>query len=258
MPRESNLRSVPEWAGRITALRNNLKISQGELARKLECSPMTVSRWERGLLVPSGEYFIRLGKLAGNREAWSFWEHTGLQLADVMRALPKAARSKNVLPTHASLERAHAGPGAMSPKADCVVIALPILRANVGSHGKPGAKLLSLDHAPAIGLMSAPADWCPNPRYTSMVRVKGDSMEPLICDGNILAIDSFQTERSALHGKIVVATSENNGLCVSRMRCFDKLEVLESENRSYPPIVLGNKSGWRVLGKVLWWITAAP
>jgi len=220
---------------------------------------MTISRWERGLLVPSGEYFIRLGKLAGNPDAWFFWEYTGLQLADVVRAMPKGTRTPQVLAGPISLERAHAGAaGKISGNAASSTIALRLLNATVGSHGEPGTRLLSLDHAPAIGLMSTPSQWCPNPRYTSLVRVKGDSMEPLIGNGDILAVDSFQSDRTELDGKIVVATSQEKGLSVSRLRCYARVEVLESENHSYPPVVLGTKNGWRILGKVLWWITAAP
>ena len=100
--------------------------------------------------------------------------------------------------------------------------------------------------------------WCPNPGYTSLLRVKGHSMEPLIRNGDILAIDSFQTEHPQLYGKVVVASHEKKGLCVSRLHHYDGLEVLEGENRQYDPVVLNKASGWRVVGRVLWWIAAAP
>src|SRR6267154_754237 len=54
-----------EWAEEIRNLREKLGISQGELARKLDCSAMTVSRWENGQLAPTARYYIELGKLAG-------------------------------------------------------------------------------------------------------------------------------------------------------------------------------------------------
>ncbi len=83
-------------------------------------------------------------------------------------------------------------------------------------------------------------------------------MEPLIRNGDILAVDSFQTDRGGLNGKIVVAVSETSGLSVSRLRRYEDLEVLEGENRRHDPVVLNKASGWRIIGRVLWWISVAP
>ena len=101
-------------------------------------------------------------------------------------------------------------------------------------------------------------NWCPNPSYTSLLRVRGHSMEPLIRDGDILAIDSFQTDRDNLYDKIVVAANEKKGLCVSRLRRYEEIDVLEGENRQHSPAILNKASGWRIVGRVLWWISAAP
>ncbi len=215
---------------------------------------MTVSRWERGLLAPSAEYYIRLGILADGSDTWFFWGQAGLQAGDVARKL-KANGAK--LPTAAALEKAHAG---ITPSPiESEVVAIPLLKAAAGAHGCcAGTKKLSLDRAPATKMMTAPAEWCPNPGYTSLIRVKGDSMEPLIRDGDIVAVDSFQIEPDALDGKIVIVTSERDGLCVSRLHHYPTLTVLESESRRSPAIVMDKESGLRILGRVLWWISAAP
>ena len=83
-------------------------------------------------------------------------------------------------------------------------------------------------------------------------------MEPLIRDGDIAAVDSSQTNRAELDGKLVIVTNEEKGLCVSRLRRYPKFDVLESENRAYQSVVLGKSSGWRIVARVLWWISAAP
>jgi len=106
--------------------------------------------------------------------------------------------------------------------------------------------------------MGAPLEWCPNPGYTSLLRVRGHSMEPLIHDGDIAAVDSSQTDRMQLGGKIVIVSSEEKGLCVSRLRRYPKFDVLESENREYQAVVLDKSSGWHIVARVLWWISAAP
>ena len=104
----------------------------------------------------------------------------------------------------------------------------------------------------------AGSEWCPNPRYTSLLRVAGHSMEPRIHDGDIAAVDSSQTDRAKLAGKIVIVSKEKKGLCVSRLQRYEQFDVLESENREYQSIVLDKSAGWHIVGKVLWWISAAP
>ncbi len=242
-----------EWAQRITSLRERLGINQAELARKMECSAMTVSRWERSLLRPSAEHFIELGNFGNKKEAWFFWELAGIQPSKMLNSLSNSSKARNGIDAP-HLEKAHAG--ASLQKED--LIGIPLLKGVVGSHGVAGDRRSSLRTIPSTEIIGAPAMWCPNPSYTSMLRVRGHSMEPLIRNGDILAIDSFQTDRAELYDKIVVAASEKTGLCVSRLRRFEDLDVLEGENRQHEPVVLNKVSGWRIVGRVLWWIAAAP
>jgi phage repressor protein C with HTH and peptisase S24 domain len=248
---------LQEWAAQITALRERLKINQAELARRMECSAMTVSRWERGLLRPSAQHFIQLGNLGNKSEAWVFWERAGIQASKMASALTRSRRSGAQFQIP-HLEPASAGAHALHRGKNSANVGLPLLKAVVGSHGVPGDPRSSLSTIAATAIVGAPRFWCPNPGYTSMIRVKGHSMEPLIRHGDILAVDSFQTERSGLYGKVVVVASEKHGLCVSHLRRYQDLDVLEAENRRYEPVVLSKATGWRILGRVLWWISAAP
>jgi phage repressor protein C with HTH and peptisase S24 domain len=154
------------------------------------------------------------------------------------------------------LDKAHAGAAAAPHKGH--VVGLPLLKAVIGTHGVQADRRSSLRTIPSSEMVGAPALWCPNPGYTSLLRVKGHSMEPLIRNGDILAIDSFQTDRGELCDKVVVASHEKKGLCVSRLRRYEDLEVLEGENRQYDPVVLNKASGWKIVGRVLWSISAAP
>lgn len=250
--------TLPEWTSRIIKLRRHFKMSQGELAKRMACSAMTISRWERGLQVPTADSYIQLGKLAGKEKCWFFWERAGLQMADVARALP-GNRASRPLPAMPPLENARAGSEPrMWPASRERMVALPVLKAVAGTHGNRGDKRLSLDLIAPSKLLGAPADWCPNARYTSLLRVRGHSMEPLIHDGDILAVDSSQTDKSKLDGKVVVVAHEEEGLCVSRLRHYEDIELLESGNHEHAGIVLGKNSGRRIVGKVLWWISATP
>ena len=48
---------------RITALRNERNISQGELAKRLEVSRQAVSKWEQGLSSPDTNKLIQLARI---------------------------------------------------------------------------------------------------------------------------------------------------------------------------------------------------
>jgi phage repressor protein C with HTH and peptisase S24 domain len=257
--RKKRDRAPTEWAEQIRDLRQNLAISQGELARKLDCSAMTVSRWENGQLAPTARYYVELGKLAGKQNCWFYWGRAGLQSSDVIPVLTERERKQYPARPEEQIELAAAGTGAKQENArKNKVVPIPVLQATVGTHGGQGDRHGNLNYIPAREVMGAPADWCPNPGYTSLLRVRGHSMEPLIHDGDIAAVDSSQTDRGQLDGKIVIVTSEEKGLCVSRLRRYPKFDVLESENREYQAVVLGKSSGWRVVARVLWWISAAP
>ena len=248
---------VQEWATQITALRERLGINQAELARRLECSAMTVSRWERGLLRPSAEHFIQFGNLGNKNEAWFFWEMAGIQASKMIDSLSDSRQKRRRFEVP-WLEKAHAGATGARMKKITELVGLPVLNAVVGAHGVPGDRRSSLRSIPSAQTLGAPAPWCPNPAYTSMLRVRGRSMEPLIRSGDLLAIDSFQTEHEELYGKIVIASNEKQGLCVSRLRCYEGLEVLEGENHEHDPVLLNKAGGWRIVGRVLWWISPAP
>jgi phage repressor protein C with HTH and peptisase S24 domain len=257
MKRKSKRIVLPEWGLQITALRERLGINQAELARRMECSAMTISRWERGLLQPSAEHFIQLGNLADKSEAWFFWEMSGVQPAKVLDALSASVRAKRASETPQRRGEHLEGKAASAGKTPHLVD-VPLLKAVAGSHGFPGDRRSSLRTIPTASLLTAPASWCPNPAYTCLLRVKGHSMEPLLRNGDIVAVDSFQTERRDLYGLLVVVANEQTGLSVSRLRRYDTLDVLEAESRQYDPVILNRANSWRIVGKVLWSISGTP
>lgn len=75
------------WSSALLNLRKELNLSQGQLAAKLDCSAMTVSRWERGLLNPPSGCLLELGKLAGPSKGWVFWNMAGITIEDVRMML---------------------------------------------------------------------------------------------------------------------------------------------------------------------------
>ena len=254
MKKRSKRETHPEWVSQITAMRERLAINQAELARWLECSAMTISRWERGLLQPSAEHFIQLGNLGNQTEAWFFWEMAGIQPAKMVASLGGKTRAKK---STGNINVASGGENSRNSfsKQTANMVGIPLLKTLAGTHGVPGDRRSSLRAIPTENVIAVPAAWCPNPTYTILLPVSGKSMEPLIRDRDILAVDAYQTERRALYGQVVVVTTAANGLSVSRLRRYDSIDVLEAENRQFEPVVLRRSGDWRIVGKVLWSIS---
>src|ERR1700746_2959251 len=126
MKRKSKRIVLPEWGLQITALRERLGINQAELARRMECSAMTISRWERGLLQPSAEHFIQLGNLADKSEAWFFWEMGGIRPAKVMEALQTSPRISRAPGSSQRADRPGRGKSELGPAA---FVEIPVLQA---------------------------------------------------------------------------------------------------------------------------------
>ena len=74
-------------AQQVRELRKKLKLSQMQLATKLNYSAMTISRWERGPQEPPTRCLIEMGKLAGPSQGWAFWKMAGITIEDVRAML---------------------------------------------------------------------------------------------------------------------------------------------------------------------------
>jgi SOS-response transcriptional repressor LexA len=254
----SKVEERPEWSARVLALREHLGLSQTVFGQKLQSSAMAVSRWERGVQEPPSHSYLELGNLAGDPDCWYFWGRAGLRSEDVLRVMPGMRRRLKRSRAH-DFEIVRAGSGGKKAVEKVQLVAVPLLKIVAASHGKTGDDIPFLHDAPVESMIAAPKEWCPHPSSTSCLRVKGGSMAPTICDGYILAVDSSQTDRGKLNGKIVIAWKKDKGLTVSRFRRYDHTEILQPENPDYESITLGHRNNtWKIVAKVLWWLGKAP
>jgi transcriptional regulator with XRE-family HTH domain len=238
----SNTRdSKIEWASRIIALRRRLQMSQSELGQQMNASAMAVSRWERGVQEPPANIYVQLGNITGDPECWYFWGRAGLSSDDLMRVLP-AVRSRLRKNRMLKLEVVQAGAHRALKRPE-ELVAIPLLPVVAATHGGKGDPAENLTQVAPESMLAAPSKWCPNPAYTSCLRVHGRSMMPLIHDGYIIVIDTSQTHK-------------DHGLIVSRLQRFDDTEVLVPENREYD-LTAVSTNGWRIVAKLLWWIGRA-
>lgn len=237
---------------RVRDLRRYLKLSRAALAKDVGVSPETVAGWERGTKEPSSTSYLQLGNLAEEPSCWSFWESAGLYRRDIVRVLP-AVRLQIGSGKRPDLQVARAGSGEhlfSKPQ----LHAIPLLPIHAATPGQEGDKAIDFDRIAPQGLIAAPSHWAPNPAFTSCLRVRGDSMSPMLCDGYIIVIDTSVTDHSELIDKMVVASHREKGLTVSWLKMAADGEALVAENAEYGSVVLNQEKGWRIIGKVIWWI----
>ncbi|HET7108230.1 MAG TPA: S24 family peptidase [Candidatus Acidoferrum sp.] len=247
----------PSWAKAIRALRLGLNVNQSDFGSRLGFSAMAISRWERGAQEPPSHGYIGLGNLASDSSCWYFWERAGLRSEHVLRVLPAVGKNTQLSKLR-NFEIVSAGSGPKQPAGKIQLVAVPLLKVMAASPGERGDDLHLLSEAPVENMMAAPKDWCPNPAFTSCLRVKGNSMSPLIQDGYVVAVDSSQFDGSTLDGKIVIAWHKDVGLTISRLRLYEQTMVLVPENSEYKAVTVSAKQPWKIVATVLWWVGKAP
>ena len=184
MPRGSQA-IFPEWSRKLESMRRGLNLSPDAFGKPLGVSAMAVSRWERGTAEPSGDVYLKLGNIAGDPLCWYFWRRAGLTMTDVMRVLPDANRRLGRMRS-GPMQLIHAGT-ATAAKRKSEFVAVPLLPVYAVTAGEQGDSTVDLDQTLPERLLAAVGDWCPNPTSTICMRVKGNSMSPLILDGYIIA-----------------------------------------------------------------------
>jgi transcriptional regulator with XRE-family HTH domain len=240
--------SRPEWANRLEGLRETLGLSQAALAKRLNVSAMAPSRWERGVHEPPAAVFLELGKLAGKKECWYFWERAGLTRRDVSAVLERPAlqRGKHKI---VSVDI----PANAQSKAEKLV-AVPVYAATLPV-GQVGPSQI-LRETPTQ-LVVVPRSWCPNPDATYCMSMATNRMAPMLRRDTLFAVDPTETDIEQLLGKVVFASHEDCGLTVSWLQRFGRSTVLVPENKDEQPYYM-NGDEWKIEGRVLWWFSKGP
>ena len=230
----------PEWATQIERLRERLHLNQAGLARLLNVSPMAVSRWERAVNEPEAAYYIHMGTLSGDPDCWYFWQRAGLPASDLKRALRKSRTNKSPQAAVTELEN----------------LAVPLLGVRAGTT-EPGDNDPNIDRSPVVARVMAPSDWSDNKQSVRCLCVAGEGMAPLLSDGSVVAVDLSQFDSTKLNNMIVLAWHKDHGLLIRRLKRFGAAEVLVADADRSEATALPLDRNWRVLGRVVWWLSQA-
>jgi len=228
---------------RLRMVREKFEGARGKLrfARKIGESHSNISRYERGRTVPA-HVLARVAEAYSVNPEWLLTGKGAMLMpteADRVRglelALPSAPRDREKLVGREELS-------------DFYV--LPLLRDPTAAG--PGRRITDEDvEGPAIIHRA----WCPHPDTTDYVRVRGDSMEPVIPDGSIVTIDKSYSNPEELIGQVVaIYIAETEEVTIRRLqkdavkpRCY--IGVPDNAGGNNRPVVLTRDD--RVIGRVV-------
>lgn len=249
---------LTETARKIKDLRAELHLSQEQLARRLELTKKTVAEWEQGRQVPSPERALQLARLVpgGPLRRWFTQQalaRIGAETPLVLDALlpaPATRSGQGPLPTG---ELRVVAPSGWSERFRALerldhYSPIPLLK-DAAAAGSPR----EISEADIDGYALIYYAWCPNPANFTCVRVRGDSMAPILYDGAVVAVDHSQRDPLALHQKMVAARVEDGVTVKWLERQPDGTLLLVPENKNHPTIALPRTPDNPVIGLVAWW-----
>ncbi len=241
-----------EWAGRAKKLRSSLHLSQGEFARTLGVTPVAVSQWERGRKEPSTDRYIQMAKMSPGFDCWYFFEKAGLNRSDIYRLMPEIQATvldrveKQRIPEIKVLPAPKLKGGGPHKPGKARYFALPVLK-DAAAAGAPRL----VDEREVESYVIVPASQArPGPDWMTCIRVHGDSMEPILKEGYIVAVDSSVTDPRKLQKKMIVAYVDG-AVTIKHLDRVGKQWVLTPENKACRQQPLGRND--RIIGRVAWW-----
>jgi transcriptional regulator with XRE-family HTH domain len=245
--------TLPEWSVQILRLLSHHKLSQAGLAVRLGVSPATVTRWIKGTHEPTSRAYVAMGNLAGPPEGGYFWERAGVDAANFPDSGRTTLSSLQVdLKDFKLVSGRKLSKSAVEQNAAAVI--LPLLNITAYGDRVPPGPHVTLSQAKTVDVLMAPLSWCPHPEKMLCLHLSGDSMQPVIPEGSVIAVDTAVTERAELNKKLVVFSHRDLGFKVARLQRLASSDILISANHNCLPVDVSNAAKWKAIGAVVWWV----
>lgn len=231
-------------AGKIRELREALKLNQRQFSNRLGVSQANVSRWESGTLRPESQHLMKIAELAKDKpDSLYFMMAAGVPSGYFMGDQKYSAEN---LPSEIV--------SSVSPDPPAPVYQVPLLR-DPAAAGTPRA----MEEGEIESFIPFLKSWAPRGSALVAVRVRGDSMDPLVLDNYIVFVDTSQRDHKRLTGRMVLA-HDSNGTTLKWLRNSGDIYMLVAQNTSprFPITVLTQEDGWGIVGVVIMWIGEPP
>lgn len=232
--------ALPEWAVHISNFMKSLRLSQVGFAAKLNVTQQAVNNWLKGRREPAAEMYYRMTRLD----------------PVAPEAAPLIARARAL--TKGQFPPPEKYPGVNQEEAVPIgAIMIPLIK----PISALGDKLKEEDIEQQ---MPFPSFFCAKTVGDVICfRALDDCMSPLFESGCIVAVDRGLTDPALLRNEMVALFSPDGRLTVRWLRRFGMDAYLAPQNvtRDNHMVLFesGGKviDGWRLVGKVLWWVGTA-
>lgn len=213
--------AVVEIGRRVKVAREGVRLSQSDLAKAISVHMNTIGKVERGASVADAQLLLDVARVTKVAPEW----------------LLVGSNGKN------------ADAGLAEAYADLELIPAYAVKASTGNG-------FAVHDEEAVGSFAFKRAWLArkglNASTLVVVSARGDSMEPTVCDGDILLVDRNVT-RLAGDG-IYLIERDNELYCKRLQKLFDGGVTIMSDNRRYEAQQLSAEaaSGLNVIGRVRW------
>lgn len=241
----------PRWAKRIGDLRKKLGMNQQAFAEALSTAQGNVSKWENGDHKPTPDMLTRIAQLAPDVDKFFFLEEAGIPSSFFMGDMGKSMPKEMVRAAESVVARVM-GPDGKEREYDFVMV--PLLSDAVAA-GNP----LTINEHDIAQLIPMLASWLPRNSKIYGITVAGDSMIPMLRNGNIALVDVSKRDPVKLIDRMVAARV-GDGVTIKWLRSDRKYYMLVPENTSvhHAVRVLDPHEDWGIIGEVVRWIATPP
>lgn len=245
-----------DFVSKIKQLRRILNLSQEQLARRLDVTKKTVAEWEQGRQPPSPERLLQLAKLAppGDIRHWLTRHALGRIGAEAHLVLEALLDGRSLTPGPLPAGELRIVTADWSERLRALerldhYAPVPLLR-DAAAAGAPRA----ISEADIEGYALVHFGWCPDPGNFVCLRVRGDSMAPILHDGAIVGVDHSQRDPAMLHQQLVAALYEGGVTIKWLERQPDGRLLLVPENKNHSTLVLPRTPENPIVGMVAWYL----
>ena len=219
---------------KIKTIRKALKLSQIDMAKKLNVSERTLRDYEKNRFTVNYDFISKLINNFNVNSDWLFKDEGDIFTTEI-KGITKADHDKDSIPGGSEDNFAN----------------VPLLEMTAGA----GSGII-INEERIKSLVQFNKYWLSNvlyvsPKNVAAIIVDGDSMSPTINNGDLILVD--QSKNQPKDGVYVI--SLNDSLLVKRIQCLPgyKLEI-KSDNPVYETFIveLINEPSFKIIGKVVW------
>jgi transcriptional regulator with XRE-family HTH domain len=245
-----------QWAKVIEAVRRKTGLNQSQFAQRLGTTQSNVSKWENGVYEPSPDIYLQLAGMADVSDADFLYLRAKLHPDQIERLkAPAEAPTPRPQPVIEVLATRGATAGSLLKKMPDVV-AVPLL-ADAAAAGSPRM----IEEAKLEDTLLLPRKWCPHPDSMVCIRVKGNSMSPILEEDYVVAIDTSVNTNAELYNRMVAARDPEGGVTIKWLRKLKNGKealVAQHTSQDYDPVIISDERGWKLIGPVTWWVGYPP